>query len=238
MYIIPNEAIQCDVLPCLAETGECVSNHSPQLAPGNLVRLDGSPTLTGLDMVDTIPAYDGPNPSSCLIFSSRQTTPQTGYKDLGPEDISGTASSSLPCVPLEALTPHDAQDDVTPVPESPMTPALTLDFPDETPRISMSARELMRIFLPPLEHWTIPVGTLARSTLSARHSQNTRIFFFSSKLDYGACSLHPFEIKVPPGTQPIQSRPYRLNLALSKQAGTILDPHIAAGLIQHSTCSW
>ena len=98
-------------------------NHSPQLAPGNLVRLDGSPALTGLDMVDTIPAYDGPNPSSCFVFSGGQSTPVTGYKDLEPEDISGTASSSLPRVPLEALTPHDAQDDVTPVTESSMTPA-------------------------------------------------------------------------------------------------------------------
>ena len=41
--------------------------------------------------------------------------------------------------------------------------------------------------------------------------------FSSSKLDYGECSLRPFEIKVPPGTKPIQSRPYRLNPVLSKQ---------------------
>ena len=69
MYIIPNEAKQCDVVSCVAETGECVFDHSPQFALGNLVRLDGSPALMGLDMVDTIPAYDGPNPSSSFIFS-------------------------------------------------------------------------------------------------------------------------------------------------------------------------
>ena len=34
--------------------------------------------------------------------------------------------------------------------------------------------------------------------------------FSLSKLDFGECSLRPFEIKVPTGTQPIQSRPYRL----------------------------
>ena len=62
--------------------------------------------------------------------------------------------------------------------------------------------------------------------------------FSSSKLDYGECSLRPFEIKVPPGTQPIQSRPYRLNPVLSKQADAILDSYIAAGLIQHSTSPW
>ena len=69
MYIIPIEIIQCDVLSCLAETDECIFNHSSQLAPGNLDRLAGSPALTGLDMVETIPAYDGLNPSSCFVFS-------------------------------------------------------------------------------------------------------------------------------------------------------------------------
>ena len=59
--------------------------------------------------------------------------------------------------------------------------------------------------------------------------------FSSSKLDYGECYLRPFEIKVPPGTQPIQSRSYRLNPVLSKQADAILDSYLAAGLIQHST---
>ena len=62
--------------------------------------------------------------------------------------------------------------------------------------------------------------------------------FSSSKLDYGACSLRPFEIKVPHGTQPIQSRPYRLNPVLSKQVDAILDSYLAAGLIQHSTSPW
>ena len=62
--------------------------------------------------------------------------------------------------------------------------------------------------------------------------------FSSSKLDYGECSLRPFEIKVPPGTQPIQSRPYRLNPVLSKQVDAILDSYLAAGLIQHSASPW
>ena len=70
MYIFPNEIIQCDALCCLAETTGCNFSRSTQLIPGNLVRLDGSPALTGLDMVDTIPAYDGPNLSSCFVLSS------------------------------------------------------------------------------------------------------------------------------------------------------------------------
>ena len=159
----------------------------------------------------------------------------TGYKDLEPEDISGTASSSLPRVPLEALTPHDAQDDATPVTESSMTPALRSIPRTTPPELLCRLKNKCESFLPSLEHWTVPVGTLALSTLSVRHPQNTRILFSSSKLDYGACSLHPLEIKVPPGTQPIHFRPYRLN---PKQADAILDSHLAAGLIQPSTCSW
>ena len=62
--------------------------------------------------------------------------------------------------------------------------------------------------------------------------------FSSSKLDYGESSLRPFEIKVPPGTQPIQSRPYRLNPVLSKQVDAIFDSYRAAGLIQHSASPW
>ena len=69
VYIIPSETKQGDVIPCLAETCEYAFNNAPQLAPENLVRLDGSPALTGLDKVDTIPTYDGPNPSSCFVFS-------------------------------------------------------------------------------------------------------------------------------------------------------------------------
>ena len=43
---------------------------------------------------------------------------------------------------------------------------------------------------------------------------------------------------MPPGTQPIQSCPYRLNLVLSKQVDAILDSYLAAGLIQHSASPW
>ena len=60
MYIIPNETKQCDVISCLAETDECAFNHSPQLAPGNLARLDGPPALKNLNMVDTIPRTSPP----------------------------------------------------------------------------------------------------------------------------------------------------------------------------------
>ena len=77
----------------------------------------------------------------------------------------------------------------------------------------------------------------AIDALAATPTENADIFS-SSKLDYGACSLRQFEIKVPHGTQPIQSRPYRLNPVLSKQVDAILDSYLAAGLIQHSISPW
>ena len=79
-----------------------------------------------------------------------------------------------------------------------------------------------------------PAALDALSTILATFAD----VFSSSKLDYGECSLRPFEIKVPPGTQPIQSRTYRLNPVLSQLADAILDSYLAAGLIQHSTSPW
>ena len=70
MYTIPNETVKCDALSCLAETAGCDFSRSTQLAPDKFVRLDGPPAFMGLDMVDTIPAYDGPNLSGCFVLSS------------------------------------------------------------------------------------------------------------------------------------------------------------------------
>ena len=81
--------------------------------------------------------------------------------------------------------------------------------------------------------WDPPAIDALSDTLAAYAD----VFSFS-KLNYGECSLRPFEIKVPPGTQPIQSHPYRLNPVLSKQVDAILDSYLAAGLIQHSTSPW
>ena len=42
-----------------------------QLIPVNLVRLDGSPALTGHYMVDLLPAHDDSNPSERFVSSGR-----------------------------------------------------------------------------------------------------------------------------------------------------------------------
>ena len=68
---------------------------SPQLIPVNLVRRDGSPALTGHYMVDLPPTPDSSDSSERFVSSGRQLIPLTGYQDLEPGDVLGTASSPL-----------------------------------------------------------------------------------------------------------------------------------------------
>ena len=229
---------------------------TPQLIPVNLVRRDGFPALTGHYMVDLPPAPGSSDPSERFVSSGRQLIPLTGYQDLERGDVLGTASSPLLRVPLEALTLHHAPTDVSALAESPTTPpphppTTASDSPDEPPRellnrLDHNQREsFFRLWntVPPhirridfaldAPGWDPRAIDALSDTLAAYAD-----VFSLSKLDYGECSLRPFEIKVPTGTQPIQSRPYRLNPVLSKQVDAILDSYLAAGLIQHSTSPW
>ena len=72
---------------------------SPQLIPVNLVRLDGSPALTGHYIIDIIPVNADSNPLERFVSSGRQLIPLTGYQDLEPGDVLGTASSPLSAFP-------------------------------------------------------------------------------------------------------------------------------------------
>ena len=206
-------------------------------------------------MVDLLPAHADSVPSERFVSSGRQLIPLTGYQDLESNDVLGTASSSLLFVPLTTLTPSASPADVSALAESSTTPAsqpapppITSDPPDEPPpellhRLDYRQREsFLRLWntVPPhirridfalnAAGWD-PAALDALSTTLVTYAD----VFSSSKLDYGECSARPFEIKVPPRTQPIQSRPYRLNPVLSKQVDAILDSYLAAGLIQHST---
>ena len=231
--------------------------ESPQLLPVNLVRLDGSPALTGQYMVDILPVNADSNPLERFVSSGRQLIPLTGYQDLEPGDVLGTASSPLLRVPLEVLSLHDALADVSALAEPPTSPQpvppphITSDSPDAPPpelldRLDSNQREsflhLWHTVPPHIRRidFALDAAGWDSAALDALSTTLTTYadVFSSSKLDYGECSLRPFEIKVPPGTQPIQSRPYRLNPVLSKQADAILDSYLAAGLIQHSTSPW
>ena len=112
---------------------------SPQLIPVNLVCLDGSPALTGHYIVDLLPVNANSNPLERFVSSGRQSIPLTGYQDLEPNDILGTASSPLLRVSLEALSLHNALADVSALAESPTPPQpvpppnITSDSPDEPP---------------------------------------------------------------------------------------------------------
>lgn len=78
---------------------------------------NGSLALTGLYMVDMIPAYDSSNPLDLFVASSRQMIPLTKYRDLEPSDILGTASLPILRILLDILIPDDAQVDIAPVAE-------------------------------------------------------------------------------------------------------------------------
>ena len=231
--------------------------ESPQLIPVNLVRLDGSPALTGHYMVGIPPVNADSNPLERFVSSGRQLIPLTVYQDLEPGDILGTASSPFLLVPLEVLSLHDALAAVSALAESPTSPQpgppphITSDSPDAPPpelldRLDSSQRKsFLRLWhtVPPRIRridFALDAAGWDPAALDALFTTLTTYadVFSSSKLGYGECSLRPFEIKVPPGTQPIQSRPYRLNPVLSKQADAILDSYLAAGLIQHSTSPW
>ena len=231
----------------------------PQLIPAKLVRFDGSPALTGHYMVNLLPVHNDSNPSERFVSSGRQPIPLMGHQELEPGDVLGTASSPVLRVPLEALTLHDVPADVSALAGSSTTPAsqtalphsTTLNPPDEPPpellhRLDHSQREsflrLWNTFPPHIRRIDFALDAAgwdptAVDALSITLTTYADVFS-SSKLDYGECSLRPFEIKVPPGTQPIQSHPYRLNPVLSKQADTILYSYLAAGLIQPSTSPW
>ena len=70
---------------------------------------------------DMILAYDVSNPSECYVSFDQQPILLAGQQDLEPGDTIGTSSSQLLRVPW-VLTTHDAQNDVAPLPEAPMTP--------------------------------------------------------------------------------------------------------------------
>ena len=110
-------------------------DSAPQRVPVNLIRLDGSVALTGHYTVNIIFTHDGHYPLEHFVGSSRQIIPHSGYRDLGPGNIMGTASAPLLRVPLEALVPHDLHNAVTLVVVSPMpsaAPSLAINAPPDT----------------------------------------------------------------------------------------------------------
>ena len=75
-------------------TGVSLS-HMPKMLEVNLVRCSGAPALTGHYMVDTLP-HDGLfTTSELFVADGRQMVPLAGTADLEPEDLLGTASTSL-----------------------------------------------------------------------------------------------------------------------------------------------
>ena len=230
------------------------SGHVPHFvsttSPGEPNPPQRTPALTGHYMVDIATSHDDQYPSEHFVASGRQMIPLTGNRDLEHGDILGTAFAPLLRVPLKALVQHNEQSDVTAVSEVTATNAAPTSSEQPSTellhRLDDDQREAFFRLWSTVPHYMRQIDFAldapgwdsdAIDALSATLKEYADIFS-SSKLDYGACSLRPFEIKGPPGTHPIQSRPYRLNPVLSKQVDAILDSYLAAGLIQHSTSPW
>ena len=98
---------------------------SPQLIAGNLVRLDGSP------VVDLFPVHNS-DPLERFVSSGLQSIPLAGYQELEPGDVLGTASSSLLCVSLKALTLRDVTANVSVLADSPTAPSSQTALPHGT----------------------------------------------------------------------------------------------------------
>lgn len=67
-------------------------DHTPSLIPVNLIRIDGSPALTGHYIVDMLPLYDMET-AECFVSSGRQSISLSGSQEFEPGDILGTTSS-------------------------------------------------------------------------------------------------------------------------------------------------
>lgn len=62
--------------------------------------------------------------------------------------------------------------------------------------------------------------------------------FATSNTDLSFCTTVPFEIDVPPCTQPTAFRPYRTNPAISALVNAILYLYLAAGFTQKAESPW
>ena len=96
-------------------TGVTLSDE-PQLLAVNLVRSNGSPTLTGHYLVDILPQPDILSGQKHFVASGRQVLPLIGVAELEPGYLVGVADSPLLRIllgalqhPIKAAGPHPGQ---------------------------------------------------------------------------------------------------------------------------------
>ncbi len=257
---IPDDRYTDDVYHLRFAGTKTVSlSPTPTLVKVNLVRQSGAPAFTGNYMVNMDPREDPLSDTAIFVSDGYQTVPLSGSTDLEPGDLLGTSSSPLVQVPLATLehpsldpTPipdvHALHDNIPvanegppsadppPPPKSPCPTLLArLDTDQRTrflhlwDRLPLHLRDVM--FDLHGSGWSPSVIDALGDVLCEYQD-----VFSSSKTDFGSCSLMPFKITVPPDSDPVTSRPYRINNPiLAKKADAVLDQYLAAGLIQHST---
>lgn len=175
--------------------------------------------------------YLGPTNDPAIEISRARTRRYLGHRFL-----------PLLRVLLESLDIHDSSNNVPIIAEPETVPSIlaaptysTTSGPPDEPSPGLLCRLHDRQRQSFLCLWdTVPshirrigfalnaIGwdSIAIDTVSTTLTDYTGVFSYS-KLDYDECSLRPFEIDIPLGRQPIQSRPYRLNSVHSKQVNVI-----------------
>ena len=223
----------------------------------NPVRQPGAPAFTGQYMVNMLPREDLLTDKVIFVSDGHQTIPLSGSIDLEPGDLLGTSLSPLMQVPLATLghpsldppapppTPgvHALHDNIpvaseNPPPADPHDPPTAL-CPQLLARLDADQRtSFLNLWdrLPP--HLRDIIFDLHGSGWSPSVIDSLGDVlcefpdvFSASKTDFGSCSLMPFKISVPPHSEPVTSRPYRINPILAKKADAVLDQYLAAGLI-------
>ena len=217
-------------------------SSSPKLINVNLVRQSGAPAFTGQYTVNMLPRENLLTDEVIFVSHGHQTIPLSGSTDLEPGDPLGTSLSPLVQVPLATLG-HPSLD----LPASPPTPGVhalhgNIPVASENPPSADQRTSFLNRWdrLPP--HLRDIIFDLHGSGWSPSVIDSLGDVlcefpdvFSTSKTDSGSCSLMPFKIIVPPDSEPVTSRPYRINPILAKKADAVLDQYLAAGLIQHST---
>ena len=230
-------------------------SNEPQLLVANLVRSNGSQTLTGHYLVATLPQSDLFSGEDYLVDSGRQVIHLVGVANLDPGDFLGVPHAPLMRVLLDAMQ-HDSR------PPSPFSgpPVVTLISAVTASSLAAAAATatpssaLLERLTPEQRASFLRVRKRLPAHLRAvafdLHGPGWTALpieqvgavicvladvFSRSKTDFGSCSLMPFEILAQEGSAPVTSQPHRINLISAKEVNATLNQYLAAGQIQHST---
>ena len=231
-------------------------SDEPQLLAVNLVRSNGSPALTGHYFVDILPQPDIRSGQKHFFFFwttgafiNRCRRLRAGRPRWGRRRPTFAHPLGALQHPTQATGAHPGQtsnSQVSSVASSTDAEAIAPAVPPPSPtlmeRLNPAQRSaFLRVWarLPP-HRWGIAFDLHDPGWDPPAIEQLGDVLcdlpdvFSTSKTDAGSCSVMPFEISVPEDSDPVTSRPHRINPILAREVDATLDQYLAAGLSQHS----